>query len=160
MQQTALSQTKILNQTNNKEDYILISLKPQFYQLIIEGKKKHEFRKRFPNKNIKAFIYVTQPVGAVKALFEFDTPIREPKDLIGHEGIGVKEFINGEKPNRVALPIKKIHPLKKDVPLTYLKSKFNAFAPQSYIYLHNNPELLNYLLSLTKRSDDDYADQT
>jgi predicted transcriptional regulator len=129
-------------------EYILISLKPQFYQLIMAGKKRHEFRKRFPNKKISAFIYVTQPIGAVKALLEFDKPIREPKDLVGHEGIGVQEFINGQKPGRVALPIKKIHPLKKAVDLSTLKNEFNAFAPQSYIYLHNNPKLLNYLLSL------------
>lgn len=132
----------------NRADYILMSLKPHFYQLILAGKKKHEFRKRFPDKPINAFIYVTQPVGAVKALLELDNPIKEPEGLIGHEGIGVREFINGKKPGRVALPIKAIRPLKKAVDLGVLKNEFNTFAPQSYIYLRNNPGLLNYLLSL------------
>lgn len=147
MQQLTLFDEKTTNETAT--NYILISLKPQFYELILEGKKKHEFRKRFPNEKVKAFIYVTKPVGAIKALFEFDRPIKEPEGLIGHDGIGVKEFINGQKPGRVALPIKKIQPLKKDVNLQFLKNEFNVVAPQSYFYLQNNhPKLLNYLLSL------------
>ncbi len=129
-------------------DYILMSLKPQFYRLILAGKKKHEFRKRFPDKPINAFIYVTQPVGAVKALLELDSPIKEPEGLIGHEGIGVREFIHGQKPGRVALPIRSVRPLKKAVDLEVLKTKFHTHAPQSYIYLHNNPGLLKHLLSL------------
>lgn len=129
-------------------DYILMSLKPQFYRMILAGKKKHEFRKRFPDKPINAFIYVTQPVGAVKALLELDSPIKEPEGLIGHEGIGVREFIHGQKPGRVALPIRSVRPLKKAVNLEVLKTKFYTHAPQSYIYLHNNPGLLKHLLSL------------
>ena len=132
----------------DEKEYILISLKPQFYELIMAGKKKHEFRNRFPNKKINAFIYVTKPIGAIKALLELDEPIWEPKDLVGHEGVGVQEFIHGQKPGRMALPIKNIHPLKKEVDLTILNNEFNTSAPQSYIYLHKKPELLNYLLSL------------
>lgn len=134
--------------SQDQEEYILISLKPQFYQLILEGAKKHEFRKRFPNKKVKAFIYVTKPVGAIKALFEFDEPIINPHDLVGQEGIGVQEFINGEKPGRVAVPIIKIRILKKDVDLTTLQRVFNTPAPQSYYYLNHRSRLLNYLLSL------------
>lgn len=130
------------------EEYILISLKPQFYQLILEGVKKHEFRKRFPNKKVKAFIYVTNPVSAVKALFEFDTPIKNPEELIDQDGVGVEEFINGGKPGRVAVPIRRIIPLKKSVDLITLKRDFDTPAPQSYFYLRNNPRLLEYLLSL------------
>lgn len=115
MKQLSLFKAEALNQTEvvDVTSYILISLKPQFYKLIMEGKKRHEFRKRFPDKKINAFIYVTQPIGAVKALLEFDNPISKPENLIGQKGIGVQEFINGQKPGRVALPIKKIYPLKK-----------------------------------------------
>jgi predicted transcriptional regulator len=133
------------------EDYVLISLKPQFYNLILEGKKKHEFRKRFPEGIRKAFIYVTKPVGAIKALFEFDEPITEPSGLIGHEGIGVQEFINGEKSGRIALPIKRVQLLQKEVDLNVLKEKFNVTAPQSFLYLRNYPRLLQYLLSSIQR---------
>lgn len=149
MRQLTLFDERRSNKIETRQaDYILMSLKPHFYQLILAGKKKHEFRRRFPDKPVNAFIYVTQPVGAVKALLELDNPIKDPEGLIGHEGIGVREFINGQKPGRVALPIKAIRPLKEAVDLKVLRKKFNIFAPQSYIYLHNNPGLLNYLLSL------------
>jgi predicted transcriptional regulator len=143
-----------LSMVNNQEIIIiLISLKPQFYQLIMEEKKKHEFRKKFPDKKVKAFIYVTKPIGAIKALFEFDTPIKEPTGLIGHQGTGVQEFINGEKPGRVALPIQKTHLLSKEVNFVTMREKFHITAPQSYVYLDRYPELLTYLLSLLEPTE-------
>lgn len=131
-------------------DVILISLKPQYFRLILSGEKKHEYRKRFPDRPVKAFIYVTQPVGEIKAAIDFGKPIHDPNDLKGQEGIGVQDFIRGEKAGKVAVPIKNITVLKEPMKMDVLKSKFHVIPPQSFIYLKNKPELLNYLMSLMK----------
>ncbi|MDQ0416102.1 putative transcriptional regulator [Croceifilum oryzae] len=142
MLQSALEEQKY-------EDVILISLKPQYFQLILSREKKYEYRKRFPNRPVKAFIYVTQPVGEIQAALEFGTPIHEPRELIGQEGLGVQEFIRGEKVGKVAVPIKNVVILSKPMKMSELKNRFQVVPPQSFIYLKNKPELLTYLLNLS-----------
>ena len=49
---------------------ILLSIKPKYANLIIEGVKKYEFRRQIFRKEIeKAYIYCTQPVKKIIGYF-------------------------------------------------------------------------------------------
>ncbi|WGL59429.1 ASCH domain-containing protein [Pigmentibacter sp. JX0631] len=51
----------------NKDKSILLSLHPDFALKILEGKKRLEFRRRFPilPTGTKVYIYATKPVGKI-----------------------------------------------------------------------------------------------
>ncbi len=51
---------------------ILLSIKPEFAELILSGKKAYEFRRvRFRNKAVRsALIYATQPIGKIVGQFD------------------------------------------------------------------------------------------
>ncbi len=48
---------------------ILLSMKPEWYELMVSGEKIYEYRKNFPVDNVKAYIYVSNPYKAIKAIF-------------------------------------------------------------------------------------------
>ena len=62
---------------------VLLSIKPEYAEKILNGEKKYEFRKVLPkNKSItKVIIYATMPIGKVIGEFEIaelisDSPSR------------------------------------------------------------------------------------
>ncbi|SUF92800.1 bacteriophage protein [Salmonella enterica] len=63
---------------------VLLSIKPEFAESILEGEKRFEFRKTiFRNKDVKTVvIYATMPVGKVIGEFDIaDILSSEPSDL-------------------------------------------------------------------------------
>ncbi|TCP66469.1 hypothetical protein [Baia soyae] len=55
----------------------------------------------FPNGPVKAFIYVTLPVGEIQAVIDFEMPITDPSELVGQDGIGIQEFQVQRNPTSV-----------------------------------------------------------
>lgn len=51
---------------------ILISFKPNVYEKIALGKKIYEYRRSFPEGLIKAYMYVSSPVCAIKGIVYLD----------------------------------------------------------------------------------------
>lgn len=124
--------------------YVLISLKPEYFQWMLDGYKKFEYRSRFPDCKTYTFVYVTKPVGAIRACIEFDKPIKEHEKLIGCSGQGVEDFIAGRKKNKMAIPIKKIFILKNEITLNTMR-EYGITAPQSYSYIKKTSSFYNLL---------------
>ncbi|WP_444943429.1 ASCH domain-containing protein [Microbulbifer sp. ZKSA006] len=121
---------------------VLLSIKPEFVEKILDGSKKYEFRKSlFKRQDItKVVIYATMPIGKVVAEFDIEKIIHdEPEKLWRktrkHAGIS-KDFFNeyfcGRK-NAVAIKVGKITEYEKPMCITMLGK--NITPPQSFRYL-------------------------
>lgn len=134
---------------------ILLSLQNEYFLKMISGTKKYEYRFTFPKANVKAFIYAPRKVKAVVGCVDFEAPIEgsatEISKLYSECGDGdyqvMFDYI-GKRKKAYAMKVKKI--VKFDKPLSYatIKSYFSSFcAPQSYIILDKNQELLQFIRS-------------
>lgn len=138
-----MEQLSLFKQDEAKR-YVLISLKPEYFEWMLNGYKKYEYRSRFPDCKTFTFIYVTKPVGAIQACIEFDKPIKEHHALIGCTGQGVEDFIAGRKGSKMAIPIVHIHLLNDPVDLNTMRN-YGITAPQSYCYLKPGDPFLEFL---------------
>lgn len=148
-------QQRLFNDDNlggDAEDYLLLSLKPQYWKLILDGTKKFEFRRQFGIKPVKAFIYLSTPEKKIGGYIEFGKPIKgtpnEIATLAEQNQKGAYEsvltYLDG-KTQAYALPIesfKQIEPITLEE-LRQLIPKFHP--PQSYAKIKNK-ELLAKLL--------------
>ncbi len=62
--------------------YILITLKEEAYQDFLQNKKVYEYRKRWPNDKVIAYIYVKTTEKKILLKIEFDKPIYDRKEVI------------------------------------------------------------------------------
>lgn len=123
---------------------VLLSIKPQFVEEIISGRKKFEYRKRIFKKNVDTVvIYSTMPVGKIIGEFLIDKIIDESIEELWNQtsefsGISegfFREYFN-ERQTGYAIKIKKFVKYKKPIsPKDVLK---NFVAPQSYMYVEND----------------------
>ncbi len=126
-----------------KPTKILLSIKPEYAELIFSGKKTFEFRRTiFKEQNVKTVVvYASSPVQKVIGEFQIDSILKlDLKNLwkLTKESAGIEEeffyeyFIN--KTNGFAIKIAATKKYKK--PLC-LKEDFNLSPPQSFLYLNN-----------------------
>jgi predicted transcriptional regulator len=120
---------------------IVISIKPIYTDLILNGEKKYEFRKHNFTKPInKVLIYSTKPIGKIVGYFTIDKVIKNTPSKIWaicHEFAGVSEndFINyfeGFK-NAYAIQIKNVFKLLNPILPNDLIEGFKA--PRSFLYI-------------------------
>ncbi|WP_280539983.1 ASCH domain-containing protein [Chromohalobacter sp. 11-W] len=121
---------------------VLLSIKPEFAESILDGKKHFEFRKRiFKRDNIeKVIIYATMPVGKVIGEFDIDGVLAmEPKDLWqetkDNAGISLNFFESYFSGKQQGFAIKVKNPKRYENPCNLNDILDNAVAPQSYRYL-------------------------
>ncbi|MCM3128895.1 hypothetical protein ACFQ3J_09400 [Paenibacillus provencensis] len=132
---------------------IILSLQPEPYQLIKEGKKTIEFRRRFIKEPAAAFVYVSSPVKQIKAFIEFGMPIQEDIDTLvsiaeGHgqgSGAELREYFSGVSYG-YAIPILSCIEFAP-MSLELLKGGYEFNPPQSYMNLSVNPRLEQALLN-------------
>ncbi len=119
----------------------LLSIKPEYAFKIFAGIKTFEFRKIiFKNPNVKTIVvYASSPVQQVIGEFEIDDILSLSPELLWEEtkdGSGIsKEFFFeyfAHKEIGHAIKIKKVKKYRK--PLS-IREDFNAYPPQSFIYL-------------------------
>ncbi|KAB7693166.1 ASCH domain-containing protein [Plesiomonas shigelloides] len=123
---------------------VLLSIKPEFVDKILDGSKKFEFRKGiFKNNNVKSVvIYSTMPVGKVVGEFDIETIIEDSPNRVWditkeYSGI-TKDFFDSYFTNREkAFAIKIANVKKYDSPFPLSALGRNITAPQSYRYLPN-----------------------
>lgn len=125
---------------------ILLSMKPEWFNMVISGQKKYEYRKHFPNEPIRAYIYVSAPVKAVEAIIEFGNRIdlsvlketceaQEMKDRVCY-------YL---KNNNYAIPVIKVFRINK-ISLDELREGVGGFiAPQMYYFLKEETALTSFL---------------
>ena len=121
---------------------VLMSIRPQFCHLILDGKKFYEYRKKiFVNSDVdKVYIYATKPICMIVGCFTVDSIITDTPSKVWsmtheHGGITKKQFTDYFKGHSVAHAIK-IKNLKRfDTPIDPKQVIKDFTAPQNFIYL-------------------------
>ncbi|WP_199637387.1 ASCH domain-containing protein [Serratia sp. PAMC26656] len=121
---------------------VLLSIKPEYAEKILDGSKKFEFRKGiFKNEKITTVvIYATMPIGKIVGEFQVDSVLTGSPDDVWAEtkkfaGI-TKEFFDMYYEGRdkaFAIKIGSVDKFDAPLPLSTLGS--NITPPQSYRYL-------------------------
>lgn len=122
---------------------VLLSIKPNYANLIFDGSKKFEFRRSiFKNHKVKTIlVYSSSPVQKVIGEFEIDEILNDDLSSLWqqtkkHAGIDEHFFYEyfNNKESGFAIKIKKA---KKYAKPLCLKADFNLLPPQSFLYLNN-----------------------
>lgn len=122
---------------------VLLSIKPEFVEEIVKGRKKFEYRKSIFKRNdvSSVVVYATKPYGKVVGEFEIETIIQDCpsnlwKETKQYSGISRKffnEYFDGRDIG-FAIQIKKF--IKYDIPmdLNFFNEQITV-APQSFRYI-------------------------
>lgn len=130
----------------NKE--IFLSFKPDYFRPILYGIKKYEYRKRFTNEAVIAYLYLSAPVQELIGILDLGEALSIKEVSKTTDDPKVLEVINSaiDSGDKLAMPINSFTLFKKPIPLKKIKALYpEFFVPHSYIYLKNKPKLLNYL---------------
>jgi predicted transcriptional regulator len=121
---------------------VLLSIKPEFAEMIFAGTKKFEFRRTvFRNPDVKTVVvYASSPVQKVIGEFEIEKIINDELEALWEQtkkyaGIDETCFFNyfSDKNSGYAIKIK--NPKKYNKALC-LRKNFNTTPPQSFMYLN------------------------
>lgn len=121
---------------------VLLSIKPEYAEKILQGVKRYEFRKSiFKNRDVRTVvIYATMPVGKVVGEFDLEEVLSDSPSAIWSEtreysGISRSFFNSYFKGRETAHAIKVGVVRRYDTPLALNRFVPNGSAPQSYRYL-------------------------
>ncbi len=128
------------------EQILILSIKPQYVEKILNGSKTIELRKSLPKKVSKGsllLIYVTTPKRCIQAICEIDkivysTPNELWEIVKGNAGISKREYNNYYNTNKRASAIflRNVEPLEIPIGLTEIRNSFPNFSPpQTFKYL-------------------------
>lgn len=121
----------------------LLSIKPEFVEEIIEGRKKFEYRKRvFKRTDVSAIVvYATKPYGKVVGEFEVGTILEERIDKLWTDtklmsGITEEFFYDyfKDRDSGYAIQIKEFKEYKEHLDLSEFDENIKV-APQSFCYV-------------------------
>ena len=122
---------------------VLLSIKPEYAEKILQGQKQYEFRKVLPKASgIKTIvIYATLPIGKVIGEFDIaeilsDTPKKIWSETADFSGIS-KRFFNDYFEGRViahAIKVKKVR--RYSTPRELSSILASGIAPQSFCYIN------------------------
>lgn len=126
---------------------MLLSFKPSVYKNIYAGVKIFEHRRNFPNEPIMAYMYVSKPVRAITGIVYLNNrhELIDWEREFEHDSEALQRIAEYKKLYRYAMEIAEFQETNT-ISLDDLKRDLPRFvAPQSYIYLDNNPDLLKYI---------------
>ena len=123
--------------------HVLLSIKPQYVDKIVKGRKKYEFRKKVFKKKTdvrEIYIYATSPVKKIVGYFKSDKIIEDHPEKLweqykDHSGIGECEFFEYFKERDVGFAIEISQLEIFDRPLDPKNIMPNFVAPQSFRYI-------------------------
>lgn len=128
-----------------KSTTILLSIKPEFVDMIFSGEKLYEYRKnQFNSENIeKVIIYCTMPIGKIVGEFSvedilIDTPCEVWNQTNGFSGISKLFFDTYYCDRKTAVAIKIAKLIKYEVPFDPRDVMDDFCPPQSFIYLNEH----------------------
>lgn len=127
---------------------MLLSLKPEIFELIRSGKKIFEYRHQFYTEPIGAYLYISKPIQKIVGYIEFDKRIelKDWKDKY-KDNMEVRKRIDDyiSRNYKYAIPINKFK-MTTEIPLSDLKNNLEKFIiPESYYYLDNFIDLKEYI---------------
>ena len=121
---------------------VLLSIKPEYAEKILEGKKKYEFRISIFKRNDieKVFIYSCSPISKIIASFEIEEILKASPEMIWKQcqkygGISKKDFFKYFKnaDSAYAIKICDIDNFQEPIDPYYIFQNFKP--PQSFYYL-------------------------
>lgn len=132
---------------------VLMSLREEYYNAMLEGRKHFEYRTRYLKEASEAYIYISKTKKSIVAKIKFGEPIIGDANTIAliaeQEEPGSYNGMMEYLYNNVgyAIPVEEIVPIE-EVSLNELQQQFpNFVVPQSYYILDKKPELLSFLES-------------
>lgn len=126
---------------------ILLSFKPYWFEKIKSGQKIFEYRTRFCDEPVIAYMYVSRPVMAITGIIELGNRInlRDWKEEYKNDVEVLARIEDFATRNNYAMPIRR-YQSTTSISLEELRSSLPGFiAPQMYYNLYNNVELLNFI---------------
>lgn len=128
---------------------VLMSLNPQYYELIWQGLKRHEFRRRYlADRPTTWFVYLTTPVSKLAAVIDLDPAIVDTPRRIADvaeqarvdNGESVYTYLK-DLERGFAIPIKQVreYPGLTAEDLAGMLGSFHP--PQGYTLIDRNPSL-------------------
>jgi type I restriction enzyme S subunit len=120
---------------------ILISIKPEFAEKILEGKKRYEFRRRVPRKRVsQVFIYASSPRSSIVGKFTMAGVVKGSPSYVwkkcGEEGgIDSRIFISYCRNSRVIYGLEIAEVERFDPPIDPYHAKPHFHPPQSFVYI-------------------------
>ena len=126
---------------------VVLSIKPQYSSLILEGRKTVELRRRFPGvpRGTLAFIYSTTPAQKMVGTAQIKKVLMKPIADIWSEfsqmacidKVEFDNYFNGLNDGYV-LQFENIRSLNRTVDLQELRERFNFEPPQSFLYANSD----------------------
>lgn len=123
---------------------VVLSIRPQYSEKIMEGRKTVELRRRFPvsaPSGTMAYIYSTSPVRAMVGIAEIKDVLKLPVQQIWSEFEDTAFIKRNDFDSYFhglefgfALLFEEVKPFSRPVPLTELREKFGFEPPQSFLY--------------------------
>ena len=134
-----------LFEVEESEQILLFSIKPEFSELILSGKKTVELRKQAPKKKSRyAIIYESSPSKGITGLFVIKNihvkPIREISRLISKACVSSQvfwEYYEGYNKG-VVIEIEKAFRFEKKKSLYELRDLMDFVPPQDFCYTDVN----------------------
>ncbi len=145
-----------LEQVINDDICILMSLREEYFNLILKGEKKFEYRKIYRKTKTKSFIYISKTKKSIVGILDFDTPIIDTPENIAKMASDIKdsnycdmyEYLKARKMS-YAMKINKIYLFDREITALEIKKAGLKFtAPQSYSILDNDNKILKYIREL------------
>jgi predicted transcriptional regulator len=129
---------------------VLMALNPVFYELIWQGLKTHEFRRRFlAGRPVRWFVYLNAPVSRLAAVIDLGPAIVDVPERIAAiaetarpgNGASVLEYVR-DLEHAFAIPILAVAEYP-GVPAAKLRTELGGFhPPQGYVRLRQHRRLL------------------
>ncbi len=139
-----------------KATCVLMSLREEYYEAMLNGRKHYEYRTRYLKEQSEAYIYISKTKKCIVAKIKFGEPIIGDAKTIAtiaeREEPGCYQAMIEYLNNNVgyAIPVEEITSIE-EVPLFELQQQFPKFVvPQSYYILDKKPKLLAFLESKEK----------
>lgn len=133
-----------------KPEPVMMALHNEYYELIWQGLKTHEFRRRFlSGQPTRWFVYLNAPVSRLGAVIDLATAIVDKPEVIAAiaerarpgNGASVLEYVQ-DLEKAFALPILHVREYS-GLSLAELRDELGKFhPPQGYIRLGQHPELM------------------
>lgn len=138
---------------------MLLSMQPYWKDKIMSGEKIYEYRSRFPDEEILAYLYVSYPVCGIAGILHLGKKIylSDWKEKY-REDISVLKRIEEyeSRKNKIAMPVfsyQETNVISRES-LTEALGRF--IVPQSYYYLKEEMELTKYLIANIESVGDKY----
>lgn len=126
---------------------ILLSMQPFWTEQIMSGNKIYEYRNKFANEELLAYLYVSKPIQEISGIIRLGKRelLSDWKEIYKDDKIVVGRIEDYEKrKNKYAMPVLS-YQRTSGIKLCEIQSEFPEFLiPQSYYYLDNLP-LLEYI---------------